>query len=494
MFERYTEKARRVIFFARYEASQFGSPYIETEHVLLGLLREDKALTDRFLRSHASVEAIRKQIEARPRGGEKVSTSVDLPLSNESKRVLAYAAEEAEKLPNSHIGTEHLLLGLLREENCFAAEILRERGLRLSSIREELTRKPHLPEKQVAGQPSVLGQYARDLTKAAMEGELDPLIGRDSELSAVVEILGNRTRNNPVLVGDQGVGKTAIVHGLARQIAEGEAPPFLGDKRILALDLDSATASLRRGGQFDDRLKTAIKDLTESRNTIIFIEDVSAFANPGGGPVDAAILLKAVLSYDEIRCIWEATGPRYEDALREMSWFARVSRVVNVQPLNIHDAETVLHGLKDRYEKYHGVTYNDEALTRAVRYAVRYIPDGHLPASAIDILDAAGTRVKLQHSNLPKDVLEVQKRIRFIFHRIETAIANHEFQKARFYSDEERKERDNLRALNEKYHLSESAVGVVGPEDIEAVISRWTGISVDAIRQGAADAQDDPGP
>ena len=170
MFERYTEKARRVIFFARYEASQLGSPFIETEHVLLGLLREDKALTNRFLRSHASVEAIRKQIEARPRGGEKVSTSVDLPLSNESKRVLAYAAEEAEKLSNSHIGTEHLLLGLLREENCFAAEILRERGLRLSSIREELTRKPHLPEKQVAGQPSVLGQYARDLNKSRNGG------------------------------------------------------------------------------------------------------------------------------------------------------------------------------------------------------------------------------------------------------------------------------------------------------------------------------------
>ena len=219
MFERYTEKARRVIFFARYEASQFGSPYIETEHLLLGLLREDKALTNRFLRSHASVESIRKQIEAHTTIREKVSTSVDLPLSNECKRVLAYAAEEAERLGHKHIGTEHLLLGLLREEKCFASEILQERGLKLAQIRDELARvtQEKAPPQQRQRESSLLAEFSRDLTQAAMDGQLDPLVGREAELERSIQILCRRTKNNPVLIGEPGVGKTAIVEGLGAE-------------------------------------------------------------------------------------------------------------------------------------------------------------------------------------------------------------------------------------------------------------------------------------
>ena len=305
MFERYTEKARRVIFFARYEASQFGSPYIETEHLLLGLLREDKALTNRFLRSHASIESIRKQIEAHTTIREKVSTSVDLPLSNECKRVLAFAAEEAERLGHKHIGTEHLLLGLLREEKCFAAEILAERGLKLSQIREELSRvtqEKAAPQQQQQQQrqreSSLLAEFSRDLTQAAMDAQLDPLVGRDGEVDRVIQILCRRTKNNPVLIGEPGVGKTAIVEGLAQRIADGEVPSFLAEKKILALDLSLVVAGTKYRGQFEERLKTIMKELMENQNSIIFIDELHTLVGAGSaeGSLDAANILKPALS------------------------------------------------------------------------------------------------------------------------------------------------------------------------------------------------------
>ena len=296
MFERYTEKARRVMSFARYAASQSGSPYIETEHLLLGLLCEDKALlTSRFLRSDASVEFIRKQIEGHTAIREKVSTSVDLPLSNECKRVLAYAAEEAERLSHKHVGTEHLLLGLLREEKCFAAEILHERGLRLPTIREELARtSPEKAQPQRRRESSLLSEFSRDLTQAAMDTQLDPLVGRESELERVIHILCRRTKNNPVLIGEAGVGKTAIVEGLAQRIADGEVPSFLADKRILALDLSLIVAGTKYRGQFEERLKTVMKEMMESQNAIIFIDELHTLVGAGSaeGSLDAANILK----------------------------------------------------------------------------------------------------------------------------------------------------------------------------------------------------------
>src|ERR1700731_103089 len=256
VFERYTEKARRVIFFARYEASQYGSPYIETEHLLLGLMREDKALANRFLRQQGSIESIRKEIEARITIRERISTSVEVPLSAECKRILNMAGEEAERLGVKHVGTEHLLLGILREEKCFGAEILMERGLRLSTLREELARTSG--EKTTAARPketSLLAEFSRDLTQAASEGSLDPLVGREGEVERVIQILCRRTKNNPVLIGEPGVGKTAIVEGLAQRISDGDVPPFLADKRILSLPL-----SHRRRHQIPRPVRRAPQD------------------------------------------------------------------------------------------------------------------------------------------------------------------------------------------------------------------------------------------
>src|SRR2546430_1086221 len=372
MFERYTEKARRVIFFARYEASQFGSPYIETEHLLLGLLREDKALTNRFLRSHASVESIRKQIEGHTTIREKVSTSVDLPLSNECKRVLAYAAEEAERLSHKHIGTEHLLLGLLREEKCFAAEILHERGLRLSTIREELARTSQEKAAPQRGQreSSLLSEFSRDLTQSALDSQLDPLVGRDGEVERVVQILCRRTKNNPVLIGEPGVGKTAIVEGLAQRIADGEVPSFLADKRILALDLSLIVAGTKYRGQFEERLKTIMKELMESQNSIIFIDELHTLVGAGSaeGSLDAANILKPALSRGEIQCIGATTPGEYRKSIEKDRSLERRFQAVKVPPPNETDATKILFGIKDRYEKFHAVTYTDDAINFAVSH------------------------------------------------------------------------------------------------------------------------------
>ncbi len=488
MFERYTEKARRVIFFARYEASQFGSPFIETEHLLLGLLREDKALTNRFLRSHASVESIRKQIEGHTTVREKVSTSVDLPLSTECKRVLTYAAEEAERLSHKHIGTEHLLLGLLREEKCFAAEILQERGLRLTTLREELSRTTQekaAPQRSASRESSLLSEFSRDLTQAASDNQLDPLVGRDPELERVIQILCRRTKNNPVLIGESGVGKTAIVEGLAQRIANGETPSFLADKRILALDLSLVVAGTKYRGQFEERLKTIMKELIESQNSIIFIDELHTLVGAGSaeGSLDAANILKPALSRGEIQCIGATTPGEYRKSIEKDRSLERRFQSVKVPPPGETDAIKILMGVKERYEKFHAVTYTDDAINFAVHHSNRYIPDRFLPDKAIDLIDEAGARVKLRQSSQPEEVTEVQKRVKFIVHRMENAIANHEFEKARFYSDEERKERENLRALRDKYHLDESAAGVVTREDIEDVVCRWTGVPVSSIKE-----------
>src|SRR5258705_73543 len=454
VFERYTEKARRVIFFARYEASQYGSPYIETEHLLLGLMREDKALANRFLRQQGSIESIRKEIEARITIRERISTSVEVPLSAECKRILNMAAEEAERLGVKHVGTEHLLLGILREEKCFGAEILMERGLRLSTLREEPARPSG--EKTPAArtkETSLLAEFRRDLTQAASEGSLDPLVGREGEVERVIQILCRRTKNNPVLIGEPGVGKTAIVEGLAQRISDGDVPPFLADKRILSLDLSLIVAGTKYRGQFEERLKTIMKELMESQNSIVFIDELHTLVGAGSaeGSLDAANILKPALSRGEIQCIGATTPGEYRKSVEKDRSLERRFQSVKVPAPDEEQAVQVIQGVRERYEKFHAVSYTDEALRYSVYLSNRYIPDRFLPDKAIDLIDEAGARVKLRQATVPEEVGEVQKRVKFITHRMETAIANHEFEKARFYSEEERTVKENLRGLRARF-------------------------------------------
>jgi ATP-dependent Clp protease ATP-binding subunit ClpC len=364
--------------------------------------------------------------------------------------------------------------------------LLQERGLRLSTLREELARSSG--EKVAVARPketSLLAEFSRDLTQAAMEGQLDPLVGRERELERAIQILCRRTKNNPVLIGEPGVGKTAIVEGLAQRIADGDVPPFLADKRILSLDLSLIVAGTKYRGQFEERLKTIMKELMESQNAIVFIDELHTLVGAGSaeGSLDAANILKPALSRGEIQCIGATTPAEYRKSVERDRSLERRFQAVKVSAPSEDEAIRVLQGVRERYEKFHAVSYTEEALRYSVYLSNRYIPDRFLPDKAIDLIDEAGARVKLRQSMLPEEITEVQKRIKFITHRMETAIANHEFEKARFYSEEERKEREHLQALREKLKIDDSVSGVVTREDIEEVVARWTGVDVTAIKE-----------
>ena len=487
MFEKYTEKARRVIFFARYETSQLGARRIETEHVLLGLLREDKTLSSRFFpHAEAALEAIRKQIEGRSAARDKVSTSVELPLSDESKRVLTYAAEEANRLMCNYIGTEHILLGLLREEKSVAAEILYENGLRLSRVREELAgSSPERVTPSKSKESLILTEFSRDLTEAASNGVLDPLVGRDTEIERVIQILCRRTKNNPVLIGEPGVGKTAIVEGLAQKIVNGDVPSMLTDKRVLALDISLIVAGTKYRGQFEERLKAIMKELVENPNFIVFVDELHTLVGAGSaeGSLDAANILKPALSRGEIQCVGAIVPYEYRRSIEKDRALARRFQAVRVAPPSEEETLQIIHGIKSRYESFHQVEYTDEAIRTAVYQSNRYISDRQLPDKAIDVLDEAGARVKLANTVIPEGLTDLQRKLKVIVRQMDDAISAKEFDRAARLKDQELLERENLQIIKERWKVTNTTPPQVKQEHVEHVVSRWTGIPVTSLHE-----------
>ena len=475
MFERYTERARRVIFFARYEALQYGSQVISPEHILLGLMREDKTISARYFpfRNSLTVDAIRRDVEERIVLRERIPQSAELHLAAETKRILAFASEESQRLENRHIGPEHLFLGLLREERSVAAEILYQYGLRLKDVRDEISRQNGFPNLYALGggaKPEVphLQEFTRDLTLEAATGKFDPLVGRETEVERIIEILCRRTKNNPVLIGEAGVGKTAIIEGLAQRIVDKNVPSFLENKRILSLDLSLIVAGTKYRGQFEERLKKIIGELKEHDQYIVFIDELHTLVGAGSaeGTLDAANILKPALSRGEIQCIGATTPAEFRKSIERDRALERRFQSIKVVPPTEEEALKIVQGLAERYEAFHQIRYSKAALEAAVFQTNRYIPDRFLPDKAIDVLDEAGARAKLRYQQEAvsepswKETVENWKR----------AAASDE----QLFAFE-------LRAMEDSFFAVE-----VTKEDVEEVIARWTGIPVSSIKQEEA--------
>ncbi|MEE9231418.1 MAG: ATP-dependent Clp protease ATP-binding subunit [Acidobacteriota bacterium] len=487
MFEKFTEKAKRVLFLARYEASQMGGRVIGTEHLLLGLLKEGEEVTrEIFMRSNISMEMLRAELENQGPSRERVSTSVEIPFSEETKKVLTCAEEEAERLLHNYIGTEHLLLGLLRVENSAAGQLLADKGMRLFAVREdtvEILKRKALPKKK--RESPFLNEFSRDLSEMAAKGVFDPLIGREPELERVVQILSRRRKNNPVLLGEPGVGKTAIVEGLARRIVEGNVPPLLVDKRILALDLSLIVAGTKYRGQFEERLKGIISELTGNDEIIIFIDEIHTLIGAGSaeGSLDAANILKPALSRGEVQCIGSTTPRDYHKYIEKDRSLVRRFQAIKIVPPTEQETIEVLFGIKERYECFHQVSYSDEAVRASVAQSNRYITDRFLPDKAIDVLDEAGARVKLRKKTSYLETRKIENEIKEATSSMKRALSRKDFESAIKFHDQEILLRTKFEEARKKSEEERNMVVEVTEQDIEEVISRWTGVPLPTVRE-----------
>ena len=503
MYERFTDRARKVMQLANQEAQRFNHEYIGTEHVLLGLIKEGSGVAANVLKNlDVDLRKIRLEVEKLVQSGPDMVTMGKLPQTPRAKKVIEYSMEEARNLNHNYVGTEHILLGLLREQEGVAAQVLMNLGLKLEEVREEvlnlLGHGIEGGETERGGRGGVgaeggeggegrksrsktpaLDSFGRDLTELARQKKLDPVIGRENEIERAIQILSRRTKNNPVLLGEAGVGKTAIVEGFAQRVVEGDVPELLMDRRIVVLDLAMMVAGTKYRGQFEERIKAVMNEVRRAKNTILFIDELHTLVGAGGaeGAIDASNVLKPALARGEIQCIGATTLDEYRKYIEKDSALARRFQEVLIEPTTAEDTVKILEGLRDRYEEHHRVQITDDAIQSAVELSDRYITGRCLPDKAIDVIDEAGARVRLKSMSKPPNLKEIDDEVEALNRQKEEAVANQDFEMAAKLRDQADKLKKKKQTITKEWREKSRENGGVVDEDVIAeVVSKMTGI------------------
>jgi ATP-dependent Clp protease ATP-binding subunit ClpC len=502
MYERFTDRARKVMQLANQEAQRFNHEYIGTEHILLGLVKEGSGVAANVLKNlDVDLRKIRLEVEKLVQSGPEMVTMGKLPQTPRAKKVIEYSMEEARNLNHNYVGTEHILLGLLREQEGVAAQVLMNLGLKLEDVREEVLnllghgleggeggerggREVGGPSESTSSKGGksktpALDSFGRDLTELARQNKLDPVIGREREIERAIQVLCRRTKNNPVLLGEAGVGKTAIVEGFAQRVVAGNIPEILADKRIVVLDLAMMVAGTKYRGQFEERIKAVMNEVRRAKNTILFIDELHTLVGAGGaeGAIDAANVLKPALARGEIQCIGATTLDEYRKYIEKDSALARRFQEIIVDPTSTEETVEILKGLRERYEEHHRVQITDDAVKAAVELSGRYITARCLPDKAIDVIDEAGARVRLRAMTRPPDLKEIDEEVERLNKEKEEAVANQDFEKAAALRDQADKLKKKKETITREWReKSRETDGVVDEEVIAEVVSKMTGI------------------
>jgi ATP-dependent Clp protease ATP-binding subunit ClpC len=496
-FGRFTERAQKALIYAQEEARSLGHNYVGTEHLLLGLLREGEGAAAQVLMSMGvDRDKIREQVEKLV-GKGSFNFTEGFGYTPRTKRVMELSFYEARNLGHNYVGTEHLLLSLIREGEGVAARILKDSGVDLQQVREQIYKllkeeglETHQGKSRGKSDTPTLDQYGRDLTYMAEEGKLDPVIGRDKEIERIVQILSRRTKNNPVLIGEAGVGKTAVVEGLAQKILQGNIPELLKDKRVVTLDLAGMVAGAKYRGEFEERLKTIMEEIRKAGNIILFIDEMHTIIGAGAaeGAIDASNILKPALARGEIQAIGATTLDEYRKHVEKDPALERRFQPVMVGEPTREEAVQILFGLRDKYEAHHKVRISDEAIKAAVDLSDRYITDRYLPDKAIDLIDEAASRVRLQSITAPPDLKKLEDKLEDLMKEKEEAVMNQNYEKAAKIRDEEHKIRKQLEEMKSNWNRrSDSSTETVGEEEIAEIVASWTGIPVNKLTETEAE-------
>ncbi|MDD4909456.1 MAG: ATP-dependent Clp protease ATP-binding subunit [Candidatus Omnitrophica bacterium] len=489
MFNRFTERARKVIILAKEEARRFNHDYIGTEHILLGLIREGEGVAAAVLQKLGlSLETIRLEVEKLVQPGPSTQILGDIPFTPRAKKVLELAAEEARSMGHNYIGTEHILLGLIREGEGVASQVLMNLGLDFDRVRNEVISLlgSAIPgfsgqQQQAKTKTPALDAFGRDLTQLAKDNKLDPVIDRTSEIERVIQILSRRTKNNPVLLGEAGVGKTAIVEGLAQSIIAGNVPEVLRGKRIVVLDLALMVAGTKYRGQFEERIKAVMEEIKRSKDVVVFIDELHTLVGAGAaeGAIDASNILKPALSRGEIQCIGATTLDEYRKYIEKDAALERRFQTIMVDPPTVDQTIAILKGLRDRYEAHHRVKFTDEALEAAAKLSDRYISGRFLPDKAIDLIDETGSRARLNVLVVPSEIKELERKVEELRKEKEELIKSQNFEKAAGLRDQERQVRTELDKANKEWNAAkDKTMPEISAEDIAKIVAQWTGIPI----------------